>query len=802
MNKVRRKINNQTQIDDEPSSSLSRSYLELSESGAIDLLSDTLQFHIDCLYSKFSSIFVKRKSLNKILSIVANLPFNQIQNTDLYSTLSGIILLLLIEKDKMMIYQLLKLFLLLSIDSSGEFNLPYQFNSSIFKIIFELSFHNSEEEDRKNCNLKEVSLSPKIITPNKNVNLYKNNNVSQTNQQEQQQHQHHQKDAVPSKIHSKRKFTSNKSPPTSLEKSVKYNNNNLSSPSHLTSSSTTTTTGPRNINLLFDAPQQEKEEEGGSKDTELTYSTDFNKYILDKTDTDSDSDSETRKIACFLTNRIMNRLITDSLLNNNNTLCKVFEDSIEVLNSYQNIVQEESNTINLFNSMNQLVEKLISSSNCNLLRSKPHKKIKSDTLVNVFKKSLKSDFFYADNNIFSILSPGDLVSLWLHLNLIEGLSYKNSSIQKVFIEEYKPLNVQNKRTPTTTTTTTTAPTLIDILFELLTITEISLLSFFHDLIYDNLPNDKTEGNTIFESGKKLLIVAEIDFFSVNSYDIFTACVKCTVNLTYQNSTVSTDILHICSNGYGNSKHGINQLTFYLDMFYQLRIQIKDKNCNSNNNNNNNNNNNSSSNNSEITVEHMISDLIVYLTTILMNIFESVQSVTTNYLLNQINFNVQFTEINLDDFEKFEISKGKINEYSHLTSLNPFVRFLMYILIRESSAFYEILLETDSSDQKEFSNFKRNDDVMDHVPVTEIFLSAHVILLIHSLLYIDGIYDPKETCKLLELLPYKSFWLPVRVLKAFVSLQEKTNILIVDNVITIVNVIKIMEKYNNMNILVI
>jgi hypothetical protein len=359
----------------------------------------------------------------------------------------------------------------------------------------------------------------------------------------------------------------------------------------------------------------------------------------------------------------------------------------------------------------------------------------------------------------------------------------------VFIEEYKPLNAKNRwSTATTTTSSTATTTLIDILFELLNIMEVSLLSYFHDLIYDNLSNEKTDGNTIFESGNKILLVAEVDFFSVSCYDMFTACIKCTVNLTYQNSAVSKGILHSCSSRSTSSSgsdsiHGITQITSYLDMFYQLRIQIKD-----NNNNNNNNNNN-------IAAEHMISDLIVYLTTLLMNIFESIHSATTNHLLNQIDFNIQFTQINLDDFEKFEISKGKINEYSHLKSLNPFLRFLMYILIRESSAFYEILLETDSSDQKESSNYKRN-DVLDHVPVTEIFLSAHVILLLHSLLYIDGSYDSKEIYKLLELLPYKNFWLPIRVLKAFVSLQEKTNFLIVDNVITIVNVIKIMEKFNS------
>ena len=59
---------------DEEVPSRGRSGFELSESGAEDLLVDTLQFHIDGFFAMSASTVTKRRSISKIVQTVAAIP--------------------------------------------------------------------------------------------------------------------------------------------------------------------------------------------------------------------------------------------------------------------------------------------------------------------------------------------------------------------------------------------------------------------------------------------------------------------------------------------------------------------------------------------------------------------------------------------------------------------------------------------------------------------------------------------------------------------------------------------------------
>ena len=99
-----------------------------------------------------------------------------------------------------------------------------------------------------------------------------------------------------------------------------------------------------------------------------------------------------------------------------------------------------------------------------------------------------------------------------------------------------------------------------------------------------------------------------------------------------------------------------------------------------------------------------------------------------------------------------------------------------------------------SDSSEKSHSER-------IPVSEIIVSAHICLLIHAILYTrsevneggrNGVYSSRKD-DFLRYLPRQSFWLPTRILKAFLSLQEKTDVLVLDSMSPVLDVIAVMTK---------
>ena len=113
-----------------------RSNFELSESGAVDLLVDTLQFHLDGLYAASASRFAKRRSVAKIVETVALLPSSSLQASGLVSKLSKLLTLLKTEDDELTCLGLLNLGFLICLDDTGTFHVPIGFNANMLTSVF------------------------------------------------------------------------------------------------------------------------------------------------------------------------------------------------------------------------------------------------------------------------------------------------------------------------------------------------------------------------------------------------------------------------------------------------------------------------------------------------------------------------------------------------------------------------------------------------------------------------------------------------------------------------------------------
>ena len=138
-------------------------------------------------------------------------------------------------------------------------------------------------------------------------------------------------------------------------------------------------------------------------------------------------------------------------------------------------------------------------------------------------------------------------------------------------------------------------------------------------------------------------------------------------------------------------------------------------------------------------------------------------------------------------------------------------------------------------ERERNSQTKNHSPEDKIPVSEIILSAHVCLLIHAILYIkpevpvgandgdietrsdritvsthrdkseleaesnrqreirrNGTYSDTKN-EFIRYLPKKSLWLPIRILKAFLYLEEKTGCLLLENMSPVLDVIHVMTR---------
>jgi hypothetical protein len=129
-----------------------------------------------------------------------------------------------------------------------------------------------------------------------------------------------------------------------------------------------------------------------------------------------------------------------------------------------------------------------------------------------------------------------------------------------------------------------------------------------------------------------------------------------------------------------------------------------------------------------------------------------------------------------------------------------LKLFALILLRESSVFLSTLEETERFDGR--SDCSPNVDgskspIGEAIPVSEIIISAHVCLFIHALFYRNKSKDEEgysvDKFRFLSYLPRKSFWLLIRTLKAFFTLQEKTDVMVIENISPVINVIGLMSK---------
>ena len=275
---------------------------------------------------------------------------------------------------------------------------------------------------------------------------------------------------------------------------------------------------------------------------------------------------------------------------------------------------------------------------------------------------------------------------------------------------------------------------------------------------------------------------DIDSESVGSYEVFIACLKCLISLSHHCNKACWEM---CTSG------GLDTLVDYLDVFCSLRCNLNEKLLKEGESYD------RSLSPQETIVERILFDSIVCLLTLLTNLLEYEGSKFSEYILT-LTFK----------YTKFPVS---CFGYDGSSSLDPVVndlpRFLSLMLLRESSVFMSIIEETEimkPPQESEAPSTEGKVNESDRIPISEIIVSAHICLLIHAILHTkppddidnkNGYYlQAKES--FIQYLPRKSFWLPMRILKAFLSLQEKTEVLILDNMAPVLDVITIMSSLEN------
>ncbi len=85
-----------------------------------------------------------------------------------------------------------------------------------------------------------------------------------------------------------------------------------------------------------------------------------------------------------------------------------------------------------------------------------------------------------------------------------------------------------------------------------------------------------------------------------------------------------------------------------------------------------------------------------------------------------------------------------------------------------------------------------------VPITEIILSSHLCLFIFTLIRNyssnDEYFSKSRLDNCLKLLPNNSFLVPIRILKAYLTLQGNSGVLFAHNIRPILTAINAMESY--------
>jgi len=169
-------------------------------------------------------------------------------------------------------------------------------------------------------------------------------------------------------------------------------------------------------------------------------------------------------------------------------------------------------------------------------------------------------------------------------------------------------------------------------------------------------------------------------------------------------------------------------------------------------------------------QRVLFDSELYLLTLLSNIVEA-HPLCIDELL-AVNVQARVDELNISRY----MTKLKLcNPETRFT----FVDFLVSMLLKESLVLLKDFAETDKSMIKlsnisvETANIATPAHA-DRLPVSEIIISAHICLLLVAIVFQreegQGISTDDLKAAVKAELPRCSWWLPVRVLKAFLALQ--------------------------------
>ena len=218
---------------------------------------------------------------------------------------------------------------------------------------------------------------------------------------------------------------------------------------------------------------------------------------------------------------------------------------------------------------------------------------------------------------------------------------------------------------------------------------------------------------------------------------------------------------------------------------------------------------------------------LFILTILTNIFESdiksnkIDSIKVLLNMKLINCtNKANTGIDIDSsmITKLCYALAAWSRYGGSSQMNQeeltsikldVIHFLLALLARETSSFLLDIVATDDDFSKStetltdncntitptesdgvspkiFSKTTNNPtDQNENLPLAEIIIAAHLILLLHAI-------DSKVDHSIKKLLPRGTWWLGIRVLKAFLVLQGQSGVLIIDSAIPLLAALQSMK----------
>lgn len=132
--------------------------------------------------------------------------------------------------------------------------------------------------------------------------------------------------------------------------------------------------------------------------------------------------------------------------------------------------------------------------------------------------------------------------------------------------------------------------------------------------------------------------------------------------------------------------------------------------------------------------------------------------------------------------------------TEMTKSKDFTQYLVKLLLDESASMISDMLATDEGMAGSINTSAKATLSDDRLPIAEIVMSAHISLILVTIVINVERSQQRELSNAVKAkLPKKTWWLLIRVLKAFIVLQGKTGVLLRDNMQSILSSIKFMEN---------